>query len=110
MRMLMIVPLALSAVFVAGAMPAAAAPYHPWCARYFNGTGVTECVYDTQAQCLATVSGIGGSCMSAPAPYPSRPMACHAATESIETRREGRRLLSWAAHDLDQRRVAPARA
>jgi hypothetical protein len=72
MRMLMIVPLTLSAVFVAGAMPAAAAAYHPWCSRYFNGSGVTECVYDTQAQCLATVRGIGGTCMSAPAPYPSR--------------------------------------
>lgn len=68
MQTLMIVPLALSAVLLTGSNPASAQRYHPWCARYFDRSGITECSFDTQAQCLATVTGIGGFCSSAPAP------------------------------------------
>jgi hypothetical protein len=32
----------------------------PWCAR--DSDGCTNCGFQTRAQCLATVSGMGGSC------------------------------------------------
>ena len=35
--------------------------YYPWCAYYTNG-GV-NCGFTSQAQCRATVSGIGGDCV-----------------------------------------------
>src|SRR6266436_3758955 len=41
---------------------AAAARYHSWCARYSDRSVVTECAFDTHAQCLATVGGVG-SCL-----------------------------------------------
>ena len=31
-----------------------AARYHSWCARYSDRSVVTECAFDTHAQCLAT--------------------------------------------------------
>ena len=38
-------------------------PYR-WCAQYgFRGGGGTNCGFVTLAQCLATVSGIGGFCV-----------------------------------------------
>ncbi len=39
-----------------------AARYHSWCARYSDRSVVTECAFDTHAQCLATVGGVG-SCL-----------------------------------------------
>jgi len=44
------------------ARPAAAIEY-PWCAQY-GGTadGGRNCGFSTLAQCMATVSGIGGGC------------------------------------------------
>ena len=56
--------------------PAAAQTY-PWCAYYnFGGMGGTQnCGWATIEQCMATVSGIGGSCgpnpMYQPAPGPN---------------------------------------
>jgi hypothetical protein len=38
-----------------------AARYHSWCARYSDRSVVTECTFDTHAQCLAT--GGVGSCL-----------------------------------------------
>jgi hypothetical protein len=37
---------------------------YPWCANYGSpaGDGGTNCGFTTFQQCLATVSGIGGSC------------------------------------------------
>jgi hypothetical protein len=32
----------------------------PWCAR--DSDGCTSCAYQTRAQCVASVSGTGGSC------------------------------------------------
>ena len=57
--------LALAAI-VAGAYatPASAAISYPWCARYANTGG--ECSFNTFEQCLATLSGIGGSCVDNP--------------------------------------------
>jgi len=46
-------------------MPAPAqAQNYPWCAHYGSpmGDGGTNCGFTTLQQCLATVSGIGGSC------------------------------------------------
>lgn len=42
----------------------AEAQNYPWCANYGSpgGDGGTNCGFTTFQQCLATVSGIGGSC------------------------------------------------
>ena len=42
----------------------AEAQNYPWCANYGSpsGEGGTNCGFTTFQQCLATVSGIGGSC------------------------------------------------
>jgi hypothetical protein len=43
----------------------AEAQNYPWCADYggaFGDGGGTNCGFTTFEQCLATVSGIGGSC------------------------------------------------
>lgn len=40
---------------------------YPWCSRYFGtGLGGRSCYYSTYAQCMATVSGIGGVCFRSP--------------------------------------------
>ncbi len=51
------------AVVVAAAIAAPAHADGPWCA-YYSGfrSGATNCGFHTYEQCLATVSGIGGSC------------------------------------------------
>ena len=57
--------LALAALVAAGsATPAAAAISYPWCARYATSGG--ECSFNTYEQCMATLSGIGGSCTDNP--------------------------------------------
>jgi hypothetical protein len=54
----------------------AAAQDYPWCAYYGPHFGATNCGFSTFQQCLATISGIGGSCganpMYQPAPGPHR--------------------------------------
>jgi len=35
---------------------------YPWCAYYSGNGGGTNCGFTTFEQCLANVSGIGGSC------------------------------------------------
>ncbi len=43
--------------------PSAAQPEHieyPWCANYYFGA--SNCGFSTFEQCMATLSGIGGSC------------------------------------------------
>ena len=42
----------------------AEAQNYPWCANYGSafGDGGTNCGFTTLQQCMATVSGIGGSC------------------------------------------------
>jgi hypothetical protein len=40
---------------------------YPWCSRYFKrGGGATSCYYTSYAQCMTTVSGIGGYCYQSP--------------------------------------------
>ena len=40
--------------------------YYPWCAWYDEWT--YSCGFATRAQCMATISGVGGICK--PNPYP----------------------------------------
>jgi hypothetical protein len=41
---------------------------YPWCALYGSRTagGAQSCYYKTYEQCMATMSGIGGSCIRSP--------------------------------------------
>jgi hypothetical protein len=64
----------------------AEAQNYPWCAHY-GGLGGTNCGFTTYEQCMATISGMGGSCMQnteykSPAPTASRPVAPAAAATS----------------------------
>ncbi len=55
--------LGLAAVTALSAAPARAQIYYPWCANYGGDMGGSaNCGFSTREQCLATVSGIGGSC------------------------------------------------
>ncbi len=59
----LILTLGLFATAAMSATPAAAQNY-PWCALYSGGSvgGGRNCGFTTFEQCMATVSGIGGSC------------------------------------------------
>ncbi len=50
-------------------------PWFPWCAQHADRSGITECSFVTFEQCLATVRGMGGSCIQnwrPPPPLASR--------------------------------------
>ena len=52
-------------IAVSGSLSAQALPYdpYPWCAVYGGSfSGASNCGFKTIQQCMATVSGIGGSC------------------------------------------------
>lgn len=53
--------------------PSEAAYNRAWCAKYADYGGITSCAFDTYRQCLATLSGIGGSCVENPAAPPPPP-------------------------------------
>ena len=60
-------------VAVVGAAPssfAQSAYDYPWCAVYGSraGGGAQSCYYKTYSQCMATMSGIGGTCIPAVLP------------------------------------------
>ena len=38
-----------------------------WCALNGDRSGATSCYFETRAQCEATISGVGGSCIRNPA-------------------------------------------
>ena len=59
---------AIAVVAAVNAMPgsASAQQYYPWCAWYDEWT--YSCGFVTRAQCMATISGVGGICK--PNPYP----------------------------------------
>jgi hypothetical protein len=63
-----LVALALGA---AGA-PARAEVQYPWCAQYAWPNGGTNCGFVSYQQCMATISGIGGTCYQNPAYPPPR--------------------------------------
>jgi hypothetical protein len=63
-------PLALLAAIV-GAAPssfAQSAYDYPWCAVYGGrvASGAQSCYYKSFSQCMATMSGIGGTCVRSP--------------------------------------------
>ncbi len=60
----MLVAAAAAAAFSLLAPSASHAIEYPWCAQYGgpHGDGGRNCGFTTFAQCMATVSGIGGFC------------------------------------------------
>jgi uncharacterized protein DUF3551 len=72
--------LGILAATVCVGQPAEAQNY-PWCAYYGPHFGATNCGFATFQQCLAAISGVGGSCganpMYQPAPRPYRPPRHH---------------------------------
>jgi len=49
-------------------LPARAETLYPWCAEYAGREDqATNCGFVTMAQCMATISGIGGRCYENPA-------------------------------------------
>jgi hypothetical protein len=63
----------------AGVLERAEAQNYPWCAHY-AGPGGTNCGFSTREQCMASASGMGGTCMQntqyqAPAAAPARSAA-----------------------------------
>ena len=48
-------------------LAAAQSPYdYPWCALRGDRSGAQSCYYTSQAQCRASLRGIGGSCIRNP--------------------------------------------
>jgi len=47
--------------------------WYPWCAQFADLSGKTSCLFSTFEQCLATVSGVGGSCVQNWYPAPIEP-------------------------------------
>jgi hypothetical protein len=39
---------------------------YPWCAVYTKTSGAMSCYYTSFAQCMATMRGIGGTCIRSP--------------------------------------------
>ena len=60
MKLLMFVLIVLLGVVAIGTRTEA--QNYPWCAHY-GGLGGTNCGFTTYDQCMATISGMGGSCM-----------------------------------------------
>ena len=73
MMRLMLVALAMLVAVMVETRPAAAREWYPWCAQYADRSGITECGYTSFEQCLATVRGIGGSCVQNWRPVPGGP-------------------------------------
>jgi hypothetical protein len=78
MRMLLfgLVAIAVLQLGGTGVGNAQAASSYPWCAVYDYSTGIggtRSCYYTSQRQCLTTMSGIGGYCVTNPAFRPARP-------------------------------------
>ena len=63
-------PLVVFVAVVGGAQTSVAqsAYAYPWCAIYGSRSsrGAQSCYYATYAQCMATMSGIGGYCIRSP--------------------------------------------
>jgi len=63
MRISAFIALALVTAAALAPRPAAAAYYYPWCAFYYDRSGVFSCSFASREQCMATISGIGGNCI-----------------------------------------------
>jgi hypothetical protein len=70
--MFAVLTLAVTAATLAAPCPGEAAPYWPWCSRYGGKSNAEACAFSSWAQCMETVSGIGGFCYSNPYPPPAR--------------------------------------
>jgi hypothetical protein len=67
---LMLIALAVMAVVIGDTRPGAAREWYPWCAQYADRSSITECGFTSFEQCLATVRGVGGSCIQNWRPVP----------------------------------------
>jgi hypothetical protein len=65
--------LLLAAPMVLITAGSAGAQNYPWCAQYNLRGGATNCGFVSYAQCMATVSGIGGFCQRNPMYVPQQP-------------------------------------
>jgi hypothetical protein len=73
MRLMLLALAALMVALVGDPRPGVARPWFPWCAQYADTRNLTECAFTTFAQCQASVSGIGGSCIQNWSPPPAEP-------------------------------------
>jgi hypothetical protein len=60
-------------VMVMAPRAADAAPYWPWCSRYYWPRDAYSCAFSSWEQCMDTVRGIGGLCYTNPYPNPNTP-------------------------------------
>jgi Protein of unknown function (DUF3551) len=73
MRLMLLALAALMVALVGDPRPGVARPWFPWCAQYADTRNLTECAFVTFAQCQASISGIGGSCIQNWSPAPAEP-------------------------------------
>ncbi len=73
MRIVGFVGSALVAALALAPRPSAAAYDYPWCAKYYDRSGIFSCAFATYGQCMATISGVGGLCMQNPSYTPPPP-------------------------------------
>jgi hypothetical protein len=67
MRNVLLLALVGLAVIAETAPSAAQSPYdYPWCALRGDRSGAQSCYYTSYGQCMATLRGIGGSCIRNP--------------------------------------------
>jgi hypothetical protein len=66
MRLLQVSLIAAALVTSATAGYAQSAYDYPWCALYAGKRGGQSCYFTSWAQCMQTLSGIGGSCIESP--------------------------------------------
>lgn len=82
MRHLLILSAVVAAIAaMSGTAQAQSELNYPWCAYYGNGFGGENCGFSTYAQCMETISGMGGFCMVntqyVPPAAPHRPRRRH---------------------------------
>jgi hypothetical protein len=66
MRIILALATLGAAAFASGAGHAQSPYSYRWCALNGDRSGATTCYFQTRAQCEATISGIGGSCIRNP--------------------------------------------
>jgi len=73
MRLLMLSLVVANASLMSTTDPAPAqSPYsYPWCARVGSRDGPVSCYFTSRAQCMTTLSGVGGYCYPSPYYQPS---------------------------------------
>jgi len=66
MRLLQISLVGAALLAPVAAAHAQSAYDYPWCAVYSGKRGAMSCYYASYAQCMQTMSGIGGTCVESP--------------------------------------------